>query len=68
MWRSLPLAACSRLYSRDLAWLGVFAKNAMLSVQFASVIVSAGYHVLPAFLQCKAIFFHLMYMCIYIYV
>ena len=30
-WRSMPLAARSRLCSRDSAWVGVFARSAMSS-------------------------------------
>ena len=42
-WRSMPSAACSRLCSRDSAWVSVFARSAMSSALSASVIVSAGY-------------------------
>ena len=31
-WRPMPLAACSRPWSKDLAWAGVFAKSARSSV------------------------------------
>ena len=30
-WRPMPPAACSRLCSRDLAWVGVLARSAMSS-------------------------------------
>ena len=32
MWRSIPPAACSRLYSRDSALVGVFARSALSSL------------------------------------
>ena len=31
-WRPMPPAACSRLYSRDSAWVAIFARSAMLSL------------------------------------
>ena len=49
-------AVCSRLCSRDLAGIVVLARRALSSPLSASVIVSAGYHLLLAFFQ--AIFFH----------
>ena len=48
-WRPMPLAACSRLCSRDSAWIGIFARNAMPSTYDVSAIVSTGYRLLVAF-------------------
>ena len=47
--RLMPPAACSSLCSRDSAWVGVFARSALSSVESASVIVSVGYHLFLAF-------------------
>ena len=52
-WRPRKLAACIRLCSRDLAWVGAFARSAMSSALSASVIVCAGYYLLLAFLSVK---------------
>ena len=49
-WRPMPPAVCSRLGSRNSAWIGVFARNAMPFTWSASMIVFAGYHLLFAFL------------------
>ena len=38
----MPPAACSRLCSRDSAWVVVFTRSNMSYAQSASVIVSAG--------------------------
>ena len=51
--RLMPLAAHSRLSSRDSAWAGVFASNAMSSASSASIIVCAGYLLLLAFSVVK---------------
>ena len=48
-WHSMPPAACSRLYSRDLACTGVFARSARSSAYSTYVIVSVGYHLFLAF-------------------
>ena len=45
----MPPAARSRLCSRDSAWAGEFAKSSMLTAEFASVIVCAGYLLLLSF-------------------
>ena len=51
-------AACSRLCRLHLASVGVFARSTRSSAWSASVIVSAGYHLLLAFWGHKAIFFY----------
>ena len=37
-WRQMPPAACSRISSRDSAWVDVFARSTMSSAQSAFVI------------------------------
>ena len=65
LW-SVPLAACSRLCSRDLAWTGEFARRAWSSVYSVSVIIFVGYCLFLAvvgffFSLCKTIFFNYPY-------
>ena len=52
-WKPMPPAASSRLCSRDSAWVGVFARSAILSVLSASITVWAGYCLLLAFSSIK---------------
>ena len=52
----MPPAACSRQNSKDLTWVGVFARSARLSAWSASVIVSIGNHLLFAFFSVKPFF------------
>ena len=49
----MSLAACSSLCGRDSERKGVFAKRARSSAQFASVIISAGHHLLLVFFNVK---------------
>ena len=51
--RLMPPTAWSRLFSRDLAWVGVFARSAISSVYIVSVIVCGGYRLLLAFFSVK---------------
>ena len=44
----MPPVVCSRLCNKDSAWVGVFARNK--SEWSASVMFSAGYRLLLAFL------------------
>ena len=48
-WKPMPLASCSRLCSRDLAWAGVFARDTKSFQKSTSVLVSGGYCRLFAF-------------------
>ena len=57
-WRPMPPAAHSRLCSRDSAWVGVFARSGMSSVQPVSVIVRAGYRLLLAFSRVRPFSFN----------
>ena len=52
-WRPMPLAACSRLCSKDSAWVGVFARSAMSSAWSVSTIVFARYCLLLTFFSVK---------------
>ena len=59
-WKPMPPAACSRLCSRDSAWVSVFTWLCMPSAISASVIISAWYHLLFAYFSVK-LFFHKIY-------
>ena len=63
VYRTIPLAAFSRLSSRDLAWAGVFAGSTRLSTSSVSIIISAGYHLLIAFfnMMLLSLKFHIMF-------
>ena len=52
----MPAAARSKLCSRDSAWVGVFARSAMSSAQFTSIIVCTGY-LLLSFASLKPLSF-----------
>ena len=56
-WRPMPAAARYRLCSRNSAWAGVFARSAMSSALFASVIVCAEYLLLLSFASLKPLSF-----------
>ena len=47
--RSMPSATCFRLFSRDKAYVCVFARSAVSSAWSASVIVCVGFRLLLAF-------------------
>ena len=52
-WRIMLPAGCSRLCSRDSAWVGVFIRNAVSSALSVSVIVSTDYRLLFALFSVK---------------
>ena len=53
IWMLMPAAACSRLCSWVLVWVGAFARSAMSSALSASVIVFVGYLLLLFFVSLK---------------
>ena len=62
----MPLAACSRLCSRDSACVCVFARSARSSVWYASEIVSTEYHLFLAFFSVNPfdIFEYIVQVCL----
>ena len=64
----MPLAACSRLCSRDSARVGEFASCGMSSAYFSSVTVSAGYRLLLGFSRIKPFSFIRSIDVIHVYV